>query len=123
MSYRLVRLDKTLTVRIAYRPMFVHAVYFWLKTDLSAAQTAAFLEGVTALTTIDSVEHAWLGVPAPTDRPIIDRSYTHSLVVVFRDQDGHDQYQLDPIHDRFRNECGTFWSRVQIYDSLSTVAV
>jgi hypothetical protein len=103
--------------------MFVHTVYFWLKNDLSAAQTAAFLEGVTALTTIESVAHAWLGLPAPTDRPVIDRTYSHSLVVVFRDQDGHDRYQEDPIHDRFRDECGTFWSRVQIYDSVSFVAV
>jgi hypothetical protein len=103
--------------------MFVHVVYFWLKPELSAAQTAAFLEGVTALTTIDTVQHAWIGTPASTNRPIIDRSYSHSLVVVFDDQDGHDRYQTDPIHDRFRDECGTFWSRVQIYDSVTSVAV
>jgi hypothetical protein len=103
--------------------MFVHVVYFWLKTDLSAAQTAEFLERLTAMTTIESVRHAWIGTPASTNRPIIDRSYSHSLVVVFDDQDGHDQYQDDPIHDRFRNECGTFWSRVQIYDSVTSVAV
>jgi stress responsive alpha/beta barrel protein len=103
--------------------MFVHVVYFWLQPNLSPADTAAFIAGVTSLTTINTVQHAWVGVPAATDRPIIDRSYSYSLVVVFADQDGHDTYQVDPIHDRFRDECGTFWSRVVIYDSIASVSV
>ncbi len=98
--------------------MFVHAVYFWLRDDLTEAEHQRFVEGVTSLTTIGTVHSAYVGRPAPTDRPIIDRSYSCALIVVFADKAAHDAYQVDPIHDRFRDECGTFWTRVQIYDSI-----
>lgn len=99
--------------------MFVHAVYFWLKDGLSAAQKDAFLLGVESLTTIKSVRQAYTGVPAPTDRPVIDRSYSFALVSVFANQRDHDLYQSDPVHDRFRDECGNLWQKVLIYDSVA----
>ncbi len=98
--------------------MFAHCVYFWLKDDLNERDTAAFEQGVRSLTTIESVEHGFVGVPADTDRPIIDRSYSYALVVMFRDAAGHDAYQVHPVHDRFREECAGFWRKVQIYDSV-----
>ncbi len=64
------------------------------------------------------MEHGFVGVPADTDRPIIDRSYSYALVVMFRDAAGHDAYQVHPVHDRFREECAGFWRKVQIYDSV-----
>lgn len=99
--------------------MFIHSVYFWLADDLTEQQRATFVELASALTRIESVRHGWLGTPAPTDRPIIERSYSYALTVVFDDQEAHDAYQIDPVHDRFRDECGTFWTRVLIYDSLA----
>jgi hypothetical protein len=98
--------------------MFVHAVYFWLRDDLTEAEKDAFRKGVNALATIESVEHCYVGVPADTDRPVIDRSYSYALVVVFADQEGHDLYQAHPVHDRFRVDCAPYWERVLIYDSV-----
>jgi hypothetical protein len=98
--------------------MFIHSVYFWLRTDLSAAERETFVRGVTSLKEIRSVRHAWVGVPAGTDRPIIERGYSYSLTVVFDGREEHDDYQVDPIHDRFREECGSLWERVLIYDSV-----
>lgn len=98
--------------------MFVHSVYFWLRPDLNPEQQETFLRGARALTAIESVRHGWLGAPAPTDRPVIDRSYSYALTVVFDDQEAHDHYQDHPVHDRFRDECGQFWTRVLIYDSV-----
>lgn len=98
--------------------MFIHSVYFWLEDELSEAQRAQFVERARALTRLESVRHGWLGTPAPTDRPIIDRSYSYALTVVCDDQAAHDEYQVDPVHDRFREECGSFWKRVVIYDSI-----
>jgi hypothetical protein len=98
--------------------MFVHAVYFWLKEHLTDAQRAAFVAGARSLTTIASVKHGYFGIPASTDRPIIERSYSHALVVLFASQADHDSYQADPIHDRFRDECADFWQKVVIYDSI-----
>ena len=98
--------------------MFVHAVFFWLRPDLSAEDRQTFLRSVHSLTGIESVRHGWVGVPAPTDRPIIERGYSYALTVVFDDEVGHDEYQVHPVHDRFREECGAFWTRVVIYDSV-----
>ena len=99
--------------------MFVHAVYFWLRDDLTAAERQAYLDGVRSLTAIEDVTYGWVGTPAGTDRPIIERSYSYALTVVFPDEAAHDRYQVHPVHDRFRETCGTFWTRVQIYDSVT----
>ena len=100
--------------------MFVHTVYFWLRDDLTSAEKDTFLKGVHALTTVESVQASYTGVPADTDRPVIDRTYSYALVAVFPDKAAHDVYQEHPIHDRFRDECATFWSKVLIYDFVGS---
>jgi hypothetical protein len=98
--------------------MFVHAVYFWLRPDLTPAERDRFAAGLLSLCDIASVSQGYIGVPAPTDRPVIERGYSNSLVLIFPDHAAHDTYQVDPIHDRFRAECGGFWTAVRIYDSV-----
>jgi len=39
--------------------------------------------------------------------------------VQFDDERGHDYYQQVDIHERFRQACSSFWSKVVIYDSIS----
>lgn len=99
--------------------MFVHSVYFWLRDDLSPELRATFVEGARSLTTIESVKHGFLGTPAGTDREIIDRSYSYALVVFFEDEAAHDDYQVHPVHDRFRETCGGSWKKIVIYDAVS----
>lgn len=98
--------------------MLVHAVYFWLKPDITPAQVSTFEELCGAMAKIPSVQHLWLGKPASTDRPVIDRSYSYGLVVALKDMEAHDAYQVHPIHDKFRETCGSFWSQVKIYDQV-----
>jgi hypothetical protein len=95
--------------------MFVHTVYFWLKPDITEAEKAEFVKRGTAISKLASVKHGWFGVPADTDRPVIDRTYSYGLAVVFDDAAGHDAYQVDPIHDAFRELHG-LWTQVKIYD-------
>lgn len=97
--------------------MFVHAVYFWLKEDLGEKEKQVFVERLNALATIESVRHCYIGQPAETRREIIDHTYSYALVVVFDDVAAHDAYQVDPIHDQFRDTCAGFWDRIRIYDS------
>ena len=99
--------------------MFVHTVFFWLKADLTPQQLSTFREGLISLTTITTVRNAHIGVPAATNRPIIERSYSYALSVQFDDERGHDYYQQVDIHERFRQACSSFWSKVVIYDSIS----
>jgi hypothetical protein len=99
--------------------MFTHSVYFWLRDDLSGEGKQRFIEGIRSLAAIESVAHGFIGTPAGTDREIIDRSYSYALVVSFADEAAHDAYQVHPVHDRFREQCGGSWKKIVIYDAVS----
>jgi hypothetical protein len=98
--------------------MFVHAVYFWLRSDLSDDDERTFVQLLRSLTTIEDVHAGYIGQPAETDRPVIDRSYSWAEVLIFNDRAAHDRYQVHPTHKAFVERCGTFWTKVQIYDSV-----
>lgn len=98
--------------------MLVHSVFFWLKPDLTPAQLDTFLRGLESLRGIKTVSSVYIGKPAKTEkRPVIDDSYSYALTLVFKDVAAHDEYQVDPAHQAFVNNCKQFWTRVQIYDA------
>src|SRR5215467_3914357 len=98
--------------------MFVHSVYFWLREELSEFDVQRFKQGLLSLTSIQGVKHGFVGVPAPTYRPIIDRSYSYALTLTFENQQAHDHYQQDDVHERFRQDCSSLWSKVLIFDCV-----
>lgn len=97
--------------------MLVHTVFFWLKKDLDAAKRAAFSAGVESLRDIPCAEAVYIGTPAATARPVVDRTYDIGLTVVLKDLEAHDAYQIDPLHTKFLDEFRIFWERVVIYDA------
>jgi hypothetical protein len=97
--------------------MFVHVVNFWLKKGLSDAERAQFVTGVKTLGTVETLKIFNVGVPADTDRPVIDNTYDYCLLTAFDDLAGHDVYQIAPIHLKFIDDCKHLWERVLIYDS------
>lgn len=68
------------------------------------------------MTTIETIKPGFISKPAPTERPIIDRTYDYALLLVFENKDRHDIYQDHPVHVDFRQSCGTFWLKVSIFD-------
>ena len=96
--------------------MFVHNVIFWLRKDLSDASVKEFEAGIAMLAKLPSVHHGFIGKPAATDRPIIDRTYSYGLTVVFDDLAGHDAYQVHPDHLEFVEKNKGKWATVKIYD-------
>ena len=98
--------------------MFVHSVYFWLDPKLTATQHKTFVDRLHGLLAIPSVKWGFIGTPAATDRPIIDRTYSYKLITAFDDEKGHDEYQVHPVHDAFR-EIAKSWIKVVIYDAVS----
>jgi len=99
--------------------MFVHSVYFWLRDDLSPADTTKFVDGIRSLTTIDVVQLGFIGTPAGTNRGIIDTTYSYALVLTFADAAAQDAYQVHPVHDAFRENCDGSWKKIVIYDAIS----
>ena len=96
--------------------MLSHVVLFWLKPELTAEQRAAFMSKVRTLATIPGVVKCHIGEPAATDRPVIDRTYSVGLNLIFPDMAAHDAYQVHPTHLAFVEQCKASWSRVLIYD-------
>ena len=97
---------------------FIHHVFFWLKNPDDKKELEKFEAALKEMGTIEAISLLHIGTPANTDRPIIDTTYTYSLLVGFKNQDDHDAYQIHPIHDNFRIEYSDMWTKVQIYDSI-----
>ena len=96
--------------------MLTHTVLFWGHDDLTDEQRADFEAGLRTLPAIPSVSAGWVGIPAATDRSVVDRSYTFALSMRFKNLAAHDAYQVDPIHDAFHERCQKYWKRVLVYD-------
>jgi hypothetical protein len=100
------------------KPMFVHHVYFWMKPDATKEDKDKLFKGIQSIAKLETVKISHVGVPADTDRPVIDKSYAFSLLTVFDDKKGHDIYQEHPVHLKFIDDCKHLWTKVQVYDSV-----
>lgn len=97
---------------------FVHHVYFWLNNPGSAEDWQQLKAGLEKLKAVKSIRMAHIGVPADTNRGVIDRSYSLSWLLFFDNAADQEGYQSDPIHLEFVRTCSHLWSKVLVYDSL-----
>lgn len=97
---------------------FVHTVFFWLKAEDSKSDHQKLYEGLKMLGGIPEIQKGYIGVPAPTDRPVIDSSYDFSITFVFEDLAAQEVYQTHPIHLKFVEEYSPLWERVLVYDAV-----
>jgi hypothetical protein len=102
--------------------MLTHCVFFWLKEGTTVGDKSLFERELASLVGIPGVLDGSFGVPASTDRPVVDRSYSYGLMVKFNDLAGHDAYQVDPIHKEFLRKCSHLWTQVQVYDFVDPSA-
>jgi hypothetical protein len=102
--------------------MLTHCVYFWLKNEATPADRARFEEGLRSLATIPVARDVAFGVPATTDRPVVERSYSYGLLVKFKDVAAHDAYQVHAVHKSFLESYSALWTRVQVYDFVDPPA-
>lgn len=98
--------------------MFVHHVYFWLKNPESKEDLQKLIEGLKKLTKIKYIRMFHIGVPADTNRDVIDTSYSISWLNIFDNKEDEEKYQVDPIHLKFVEECSPLWTKVLVYDSV-----
>lgn len=97
--------------------MLTHHVLFWLKANTSDEQKQAFRKGLESLEKIETIQSFYIGTPAPIDRPVVDATYTFSLITIFEDLTGHNTYQVHPIHLAFLDQFKSLFEKVVIYDS------
>ena len=84
----------------------VHHVFFWLKNPESKEDLKKLVDGARKLAKIETVRQIHIGIPAETPpRPIIDASYSASLLLFFDDLPGQDFYQIHALHQKFIEDC------------------
>lgn len=97
---------------------FVHHVHFWLKNKEDKAK---LIEGLEILAPITHIRDMHIGVPADTNRDVIDRSYDVSLLLLFDDLEAEEAYQHDPIHLVFAEQYAKpLCAKVVVSDSINT---
>jgi hypothetical protein len=117
-STGLVTAEINLETPLNLKTMFIHHVYFWMKDANSTESKARLLKGLKTLSTIKLIHAAHIGVPASTNREVIDRTYQFSLLLIFKTKADQDAYQTDPTHLKFVEECSSLWTKVIVYDSV-----
>ena len=95
--------------------VFVHHVFFWLKESKDIDK---LINGLKSLSTVPQIKDFHIGVPAPTDRDVIDSSYSVSWLCHFDSAVDQEIYQDHEIHLDFVDNCSSLWSRALVYDTL-----
>lgn len=98
--------------------MFVHHVYFWMAPDATDADRQQLAAGIRSLMAIETIQTAHLGVPAATNRDVIERGYTFSWLATFATAGDEAVYQSHPIHLQFVADCKHLWTKVIVFDSV-----
>lgn len=101
---------------------FAHSVYFWLKEPENKEDRIAFEKSLfNFINQSVYIKTKHVGLPATTNREVIDSSYTYSLLVTFDTEADHDLYQEEPNHKQFISECSNLWKKVLVYDSENII--
>ena len=98
--------------------VLIHHVFFWLKNPDSIADKQQLIAGLQKLSAAQSIQTFHIGTAAATRREVIDSSYSVSWMLTFATKEAQDDYQIDPIHLQFINDCSSLWQKVVVYDSV-----
>ena len=97
---------------------FLHSVFFWLKKPNSEEDRKAFEKHLKIF--IDNsqyVKSKFIGTVAPSEREVVDSSYTYALVLTFSSKEEQDKYQTEPVHLKFVQDAQHLWEKVVVYDA------
>jgi len=98
--------------------IFVHHVFFYLNHS-DAANTQSLVEGLNKLAKAPIIKESHIGIPANTQRDVVDNSYDVSWLAFFNNAEEQESYQTDPIHLQFVKECSYLWKKVILFYSVN----
>ena len=116
----MLKIEKALLDEFNIKPKIGFEIEFYVDDPFEAksADENAFLGGLKSLGAISSIQKMYIGPPGPTEeRGVVDNSYSYALIVHFQDVEGHDAYQIDPIHLKFIEDHKDKWTKVVVYDN------
>ena len=97
---------------------FIHHVFFWLKEN-DESNREQLIEGLKKLSSVSTIKQYHIGVPANTNREVIENTYNVSWMILFDNAADQDSYQVDPIHLNFVKECSHLWNKVMVFDTIN----
>ena len=98
---------------------FIHHVFFCLKNADNEDENL-LIEGLRKLAATPGIKDFHIGIPAGTDRDVVDNSYAVSWMALFNSKEDHDTYQSHPVHLKFVDDCSHLWQRVVVFDTINT---
>ena len=98
--------------------MLTHVVICWFRKYAPADAVSRFRARALAdLPGIPGVKHLNCGMPIPSERPVVDKSYSVALSMGFDGRAELDAYAVHPVHQKFSAECvKPVAERVLVYD-------
>jgi len=97
---------------------FAHNVYFWLENPENEDDKELFVTQLNEFIKQSAyVQTAHIGTPVPSERDVVDGSYTYSLVLTFANKEAQDLYQDEPAHKELIKQTRHLWKRIVVYDS------
>lgn len=100
------------------KELFVHHVYFFLKNKGNEADRNKLMEGLEKLKKVPTIRLSHVGVPAATNRSVIEKGYDVSWMLFFDNLDEEEMYQKHPIHLKFVEDYSHLWEKVIVYDAI-----
>jgi stress responsive alpha/beta barrel protein len=97
---------------------FIHHVFFWLKEN-NETNRQALIDGLKKLSSVTTIKQFHIGVPANTNRDVIENTYSVSWTLFFANEEDQESYQVDPIHLNFVKECSHLWNKVTVFDTVN----
>ena len=97
---------------------FIHHVYFWLANPESKQDLEQLIAALKKLRKVPNIKQAHIGIPAATNREVIDSSYQVSWCLFFKNAAEEAVYQTHPLHLKFVEENKHLWKKVVVYDSI-----
>jgi hypothetical protein len=103
------------------QPQLAHAVYFTLKDRTDEAREQ-LVQGCKQLLSghPGTVYFAAGALAEEFDREVNDRGFDVALLIVFRNKEAHDAYQVSPRHNQFIERYKDLWETVRVFDSYQT---
>lgn len=103
----------------ASKQKLMHQVFYWLKNPESAEDKQKLINGLHELVTVKQIKYSHVGVPQVYKADDALKGYHVSLLMVFDEPSGIDEYHKDDIHQKFVKECSGLWSKTIKFDALA----
>ncbi|MFD2598599.1 Dabb family protein [Sphingobacterium corticis] len=107
-------------LEIGGESVIVHSVYFWLREDLTEEEQKEFPQFFEALKKVPGISAYRVGKPAPTTkRDVVDNSFSYHWLAFFENMDDINTYEKHPDHLAAAEKYSSYWTRVEVRDSLT----